>query len=205
MSLYRRFILPPIVHFVCRSKPATLQRKKIVPLATGRVLEIGFGSGLNLPFYDASRVSHLWALEPSREMWNLASEQVRKATPPVEFMQASSEAIPLESGSVDTVLVTYTLCTIPDAAAALGEMRRVLKPDGVFLFCEHGEAPDENARRWQRRLNPVWNRLSGGCNLGRPIPSLIEENGFGIRDLSTMYLPGWRPASFNYWGTAVTR
>ena len=181
------------------------QRKKIVPLATGRVLEIGFGSGLNLPFYDSSNVSHIWALEPSREMWNLAADRVSKADADIEFLQAPAAEIPLERDSVDTVLVTYTLCTIPDVTAALAEVRRVLRASGGLLFCEHGEAPDENVKRWQKRINPAWKRFGGGCNLDRPIPSLIEQNGFAIREISTMYLPGWKPASFNYWGTATRK
>ena len=173
MSLYERFVLPRLIHLLCGLKPAMLQRKKIVPLASGDVLEIGFGSGLNLPYYDRSVVNRLWALEPSEEMWQLARDAVKASALPVTFIKAPAEEVPLPDGSVDTVLVTYTLCTIPDVSAALRESKRVLKQAGKFLFCEHGEAPDQNVRRWQNRLNPLWRRLGGGCNLNRPIPSLI--------------------------------
>jgi ubiquinone/menaquinone biosynthesis C-methylase UbiE len=203
MGLYERFILPRLIDVGCGSKPVRKQREKIVPLAAGRVVEIGFGSGMNLPYYDPRQVEHVWALEPSQEMWRRAADVVDSTNLPVEFVEASAEAIPLTSASADTVLVTFTLCSVPDAAAALGEMRRVLKPEGRLVFCEHGAAPDRNVRRWQDRLNPVWRRFAGGCNLNRPIPELIERAGFEVRDLSTMYIPGPRIASFNYWGVAT--
>jgi ubiquinone/menaquinone biosynthesis C-methylase UbiE len=194
-----------VVDFACGLKPATRQRKKVVPLATGRVLEIGIGSGLNLPFYDTRKVRNLWGLDPSKPMWAMAEKMARTVDIEVEFLEASAEQVPLADAVADTVLVTYSLCTIPDALSALREMKRVLKPGGRLIFCEHGEAPDEGVRRWQQRLNPVWKKLGGGCNLDRPIPSLLTEAGFDIGDLQTMYLPGWKPASFNYWGTAGHR
>jgi len=203
MGLYERFLLPKVVNFTCSMKPSMRQRAKVVPLASGSVLEVGFGSGLNLPFYDSTKVQRVWALDPSAEMWAIAEGRVRGAAFPVEFLRAPAEQIPLAHGSVDTVLVTYTLCTLPDVRRALGEMARVLKPGGELVFCEHGAAPDESVRRWQNRLNPVWKALGGGCNLNRPIPSLIEEGGFRMRELSSMYIPGWKPASFNYWGRAL--
>ena len=183
-------------------KPSMRQRAKVVPFALGRVLEVGFGSGLNLPFYDKTKVPHVWALEPSREMWALAEERVHGAGIPVEFLNATAEEIPLPDRSADTVLVTFTLCTLPDVQRALREMARVLKPGGELVFCEHGLAPDENVRRWQDRLNPIWKAFGGGCNLNRPIPALLELGGFRMREMSSMYIPGWRPASFNYWGRA---
>jgi SAM-dependent methyltransferase len=204
MGLYGRFILPKLVDLACRTSPITRQRQKIIPKATGNVLELGFGSGLNLPFYDASQVRQVWALEPSLKMWSRAEEGVRSTPFEVEHLETSAEGVPLADGSADTVVATYTLCTIPDLPAALREIRRVLKPEGALVFCEHGAAPDEEVRRWQDRLNPVWSKLSGGCNLNRPIPSLLEEGGFKIQEMETMYLPGWRPVNFNYWGTAVS-
>ena len=203
MGLYERFILPKVVHLTCSSKPIRYQRRQVVPLAKGRVLEIGIGSGLNLPYYDPSKVERVWGLEPSMQMRAMAEKRVRETQLKVEFIGLSDDEIPLESDSVDTVLVTYTLCTIPDVVRALEGMRRVLKPGGELIFSEHGLAPDENVRRWQDRLNPIWKRLGGGCNLNRPIPSLIEQGGFKIKSMETMYIPGWKPASFNYWGTAV--
>ena len=205
MGLYRRHILPRIVHFACGLKPTMRQRAKIVPRARGRVLEVGIGSGLNLPFYDPAKVSKVWGLDPAPEMTRMAKRAARALPFEVEFIGLPGDEIPLADHSVDTVLVTYTLCTIPDTAPALAQMRRVLRPDGELIFCEHGAAPDASVRRWQDRLNPAWKRLGGGCNLNRPIPSLIEAGGFHIEHLDTMYIPGWRPASFNYWGAAVPR
>ena len=203
MGFYAKHVLPHVVHLACGTKPNRRQRQKIVPLAKGRVLEIGIGSGLNLEFYDSARVEHVWGLDPSPEMWAIAEASARKQPFKVEFIEAGAERIPLEDRSVDTVVITYTLCTIPEATAALADMRRVLKPGGELVFCEHGLAPDESVRRWQHRVNPVWRRVGGGCNLNRDIPSLLKAGGFRIRAMDTMYIPGWKPASFNYWGTAV--
>lgn len=203
MSLYGRFVLPRLVHCVCGLETHRRQRLKVVPAAAGDVLEIGFGSGLNLAHYDSAAVRKIWALEPAAEMWALAQAAVRRSAVRVELLQVSAEEIPLPDESVDTVLMTYTLCTIPDAPRAIAEARRVLRPGGRLLFCEHGAAPDERVRRWQERINPLWRRLAGGCNLYRHPPSLIEAGGFRIAELSTLYLPGWRLASFNSWGAAV--
>lgn len=203
MGLYSKYVLPSLVHMACSAKPSMRQREKVVPLAEGRVLEIGIGSGLNLPYYDASKVTRLWGLDPSPELTKRARVAAGSVDFDVEFIDLPGDQIPLDRGSVDTVLVTYTLCTIPETESALVEMSRVLKVGGRLIFCEHGQAPDASVRRWQDRLNPIWRRLGGGCNLNRPIPALIEGGGFRIRDLETMYIPGWRPGSFNYWGTAT--
>ena len=177
MGFYDRYLLPKLVNFACRQKPNMRQREKVVPLATGRVLEIGFGSGLNLPLYRADRVQHLWALEPSAEMWDMAQNNVRRSPVSTDFIQSGAESIPLDDNSADTVLMTYTLCTIPEPLEALREIRRVLKPGGQMIFCEHGKAPDESVQRWQNRLNPLWTKFSGGCNLNRPIPLLLDQAG----------------------------
>ena len=205
MGFYDKFLLPRVVHFTCGLKPAMRQRQKIVPLAEGRVLEIGIGSGLNIPFYDSDKVSHLWGLDPSEDMWAIAGRNAAEHHLDAEFLAAEAASIPLEDNAADTVVTTYTMCTIPEVAPALAEVRRVLKPGGRLLFCEHGEAPDESVRRWQRRMNPLWNVLGGGCNLNRPIPRLLEASGFDVQDLQTMYIPGWKPACFNYWGSARYR
>ncbi len=202
MSIYEKYVMPRVVNLACGLKPTMKQREKIVPLAEGRVLEIGVGSGLNLPFYDAGKVQHVWGLDPSKEMWKLAQKTLRKINIDMEFLEAPAEAIPLDDDSVDTLMMTYTMCTIPEVLPALEEMRRVLKPGGRLLFCEHGVAPDESVRKWQNRLNPLWGKIGGGCNLNRPIPDLLQQGGFKIREMETMYIPGWRPASFNYWGSA---
>ena len=159
-----------------------------MPGARGRVLEIGFGSGLNLPYYDRSRVECIWALEPSQEMRALAAPRVSASGLDVRMVDLPGEALPLPDHSVDAVVVTYTLCTIPDAAAALGQMRRVLRPEGHLLFCEHGAAPDAGVRRWQDRLNGVWGRLAGGCNLNREMSPLIESAGFRLDEVHSAYL-----------------
>lgn len=200
--LYERYVLPRLVDFTCSRGPALKQRAKVVPLASGDVLEVGFGSGLNLPFYDREKVRRVWALDPSEGMWAIAEQRARGAQFPVEPVIAPAEEIPLAQGSADTVVLTYTLCTLPQVERALAEMARVLKPGGELLFCEHGAAPDEGVRRWQDRLDPVWKALSGGCHLNRRVPALLEGGGFRVHEVSTMYIPGWKPASFNYWGRA---
>lgn len=205
MGLYSRFVLPRVLHLACGAKPAARQREKVVPAARGRVLEIGIGSGLNLPFYERDNVQRVWGLDPSPEMLRMAAKASAQAPFDVDLLPAGSEDIPLEDDAVDTVVTTYTLCTIPDAVAALREMARVLKPGGRLLFCEHGLAPDAGVRRWQDRIDPLWRRLGGGCHLNRNIPELLREGGFGIERLETMYIPGWRPACFNYWGSATPR
>lgn len=204
MGLYARYLLPRIIHLTCSARPNMRQRQKLVPSARGRVLEVGIGSGLNLPFYNPANITEVWGLDPSEEITQLASDAAEGVPFDVEFVSAGAEEIPLDSDSFDTVLLTYTLCTIADAEPALREMARVLKPDGELLFCEHGVAPDAGVRRWQDRLNPIWQRLGGGCHLNRDIPALIQHGGFEITRIETMYIPGWRPASFNYWGSACS-
>ena len=203
MGLYGKYVLPRVVHLACSARPNMRQREKLVPLASGRVLEVGMGSGLNLSFYDARRVTKVWGLEPSPEMSKMASAAVEAVAFDVEFVSAGGEQIPLDSESFDTVLMTFTLCTIPDAERALREIARVLKRRGQLLFCEHGAAPDAGIRRWQNRIDPLWRRLAGGCHLNRDIPGLIRRGGFEITRMDTMYIPGWRPVSFNYWGAAA--
>lgn len=202
MSIYEERVLPHLINCACSARPNRKQREKIIPLAAGDVLEIGFGSGLNLPFYDARKVRKLWALEPSEGMRRKSRSRVEATNLDVEFIDRPGESIPLDPNSVDTVVITYTLCTIPDALSALAGMRRVLKPGGSLLYCEHGVAPDEGVRRWQRRLNPAWRRIAGGCNMDRDIPDLIAKGGFDIVDDERMYIPGIKALCYNYWGRA---
>jgi ubiquinone/menaquinone biosynthesis C-methylase UbiE len=203
MGFYRKYLLPRATHFACSLKPAMIQRAKVVPLAAGRVLEIGIGSGLNLPFYDPGKVKFLWGLDPSRENWALQEGRRTPVGFAVAFLEAAAEAIPLDDASADSVLMTYTLCSLPSVRPALEEIRRVLRPGGKLIFCEHGTAPDVGVRAWQDRLNPVWRRISGGCNLNRNAPELLQQGGFTIQKLEAAYIPGWKPASFNYWGVAI--
>ena len=202
MSFYERYCLPHLINLACGSKPVSKQRQKVVPLARGKVLEVGMGSGLNIPFYDHEKVEQVWGLEPSEGMRQKAQHRVKQAAFAIEWLDLPGEEIPLDDNCVDTVLLTYTLCTIPDWQSALQQMRRVLKPGGKLIFCEHGEAPDENVRRWQRRLNPIWGKIGGGCHLNRPIPKYLEQGGFNLDSLDKMYIPGPKFASYNYWGTA---
>jgi ubiquinone/menaquinone biosynthesis C-methylase UbiE len=204
MNWYEDKILPRLTDLSCSSKAIREQREKIVPLASGDVLEIGIGSGLNLPYYDSQKVRKIWGLEPSAGMRKLAATNLEGLDLDLEFIDLPGEEIPLEQDSVDTVLVTYSLCTIADAVNALEGMRRVLKASGRLLFCEHGIAPDEGVRRWQERLNGGWCRIAGGCNMNRDIPEMITACGFDIVDDQRMYIPGWRILSYNYWGIATT-
>ncbi|MDH3609256.1 MAG: class I SAM-dependent methyltransferase [Gammaproteobacteria bacterium] len=202
MNFYENHCLPHILNFICGLDVIQKQREKVVPLAQGKILEIGMGSGLNIPFYRAENIELVWGLEPSEGMRKKAQSNLKQAPFEIRWLDLPSEEIPLDNDSVDTVVLTYTLCTIPDWNRALQQMRRVLKPNGKLIFCEHGEAPDENIRRWEEKVNPIWRKVAGGCNLGRPIPSLIEEGGFVIQKLESEYLPGPKFAAFNYWGTA---
>ena len=173
---YDRTLLPHLLDFACGMRPIRLQREKIVPLAWGRVLEVGIGTGLNMPFYDPARVRYIVGVDPALQMHRLAAKRIARAGLDVELVGVAAETIPLEDASIDTVVVTYTLCTIPDPVTALKEMRRVLVPGGSLLFCEHGRAPDENVRRWQTRLQPHWQKIAGGCQLDRDVaPALLDE------------------------------
>ena len=203
MSWYGEHILPHLMTFACSAKPNRKQREKIVPRATGDVLEVGFGSGLNVPHYDPAKVRKIWALEPSPGMRRKAENMLQGTAIDIEFIDLPGEEIPLDDASVDTVLITYTLCTIEDTRRALEGMRRVLKPGGRLLFCEHGLALDENVQRWQKRLNPAWRRIAGGCRLNRDIPALIREGGFDIEVDERMYIPGAKVLCYNFWGSAV--
>ncbi|GGD08606.1 class I SAM-dependent methyltransferase [Pyruvatibacter mobilis] len=204
MGFYEKHILPRFLDVACGAKPITYQRRKVVPQAEGRVLEIGMGSGLNLPYYDKAKVEMVFGLEPSEGMRERAAPRVKEAGIPVEFIDLPGEEIPLDANSVDTVLLTYTLCTIPDGIKALEGMARVLKPGGKLIFCEHGKAPDMGVARWQDRINPMWKKIAGGCNLNRPIPDMLAEGGFRIEGMEQMYLPSTpKFAGYNYWGQAV--
>lgn len=200
---YERHILPVALDMACGMPMLSRMRALVVPQAQGRVLEVGIGTGLNMRHYDKSRVRHITGLDPALQLHPLARQRIAQAGLPVELIGLSAEKIPLPDASFDTVLITYTLCTIPDALAPLLEMRRVLAPAGKLLFCEHGRAPDAAVQRWQDRLQPLWGPLAGGCQLGRDIPGLLSAAGFTLRQPQTRYLPGPRPFTFHYWGEAL--
>lgn len=203
MGFYADRVLPHLVDRVCAIESIRRQRSRVVPRAAGRVLEVGLGSGHNLEFYDPARVTRVWGLEPSERMRALAREAVEKLPFDFDFIDAAGADVPLEAGSVDTVVVTYTLCTVPDVEAVVREMSRVLVPGGQLLFCEHGVAPDPWVRRWQTWINPLWRPLAGGCNLNRDPRQFIAACGFRFTDIDSGYVPGWRPAGYHYWGRAV--
>lgn len=204
MGFYNDRILPFLIHLSMRQRQLAAYRSRVIPAATGRVLEIGIGSGLNLPFY-ATTVDRIVGLDPSPKLLTMASEARRETSVSVELIESSAEAIPLSDRSVDTVVTTWTMCSIPDVHRALGEMRRVLKPGGRLLFVEHGRAPDLSVRRWQDRLTPAWRCIGGGCHLNRAIGELIEGAGFGIERLDTGYMRGPKPMVFMYEGSARPR
>lgn len=204
MGFYARYVLPRLIDLAMRSRVVTARRARIVPLAAGKVLEIGAGSGLNLPFY-GERVEKLYALDPSPEVWRLGRRRAARAGFPIEFLAHSGERIPLPDASIDTVVSTWTLCSIPRPLDALAEIRRVLTPDGRFLFIEHGRAPEAGVVAWQDRLTPVWKRIAGGCHLNRAIDALITEAGFEIARLERGYSKGPKPFAYLYEGTAGRR
>ena len=203
MGFYNKYILPKIINAGCGTKPIRKQREKVLPLCKGIVLEIGCGSGLNFSFYEENNIDKLYALEPDKEMLRQAESVVKEVNFPITFLETGAEKIPLEDDSIDTALLTYTLCTIPDPLAALLEIRRVLKKGGKLVFCEHGTAPENNVKKMQNFINSFWPIFVGGCNLNRDIPSLIKDAGFLVDNLETMYLPKtpkW--FGYNYWGSA---
>ena len=203
MSFYEKYILPRFLNCACSSEPITYQRKKVVPLAEGKILEVGIGSGLNLPFYEKSKIEEIWGIDPSEELNVMAKKVAIEEGINVNFITSSAEDIPFPNDYFDTVLITYTMCTIPSVLKANKEIRRVLKRSGKMIFCEHGISPDENIKKWQKRLNSIWGKIAGGCNINRNIPMLIKSSGFKIIEMDEMYLPKTpRIAGYNYWGYA---
>jgi ubiquinone/menaquinone biosynthesis C-methylase UbiE len=202
MAFYADRVLPHLIRLTMRSRELIPYRRRTLSEATGRVLEIGVGAGDNLPLY-GSRTREVIGLEPSARLAAMARRAAEHTPISATILEASAEHIPLDSCSVDSVVMTWTLCSIADPHRALEQIHRVLKPSGRLLFVEHGLAPDANVRKWQHRLTPLWKRLAGGCHLDRPMNALIQRAGFRIEHLDTGYMRGPKPMTFMYEGRAV--
>lgn len=204
MSFYENKILPYLIDKTCSAGQAMKLRSKVVPQAHGVVLEVGMGSGINLEFYNPEHTTLVYGLEPSEGMRRKAQHNLARSPVKVEWLDLPGEQIPLEDEAVDTVVLTFTLCTIPDWMAALKQMHRVLKPDGTLLFLEHGQSPDNGVHKWQDRITPAWKKVAGGCHLNRPISELIQQAGFRIEELENLYMPKTpKVAGYIYKGRAV--
>jgi SAM-dependent methyltransferase len=202
-SLYERLILPRLLKCACSAPPIMKQRAKVVPKAQGRVLELGIGMGLNLALYDPSKVESVTGVDPARELRQIAEAAPRAEGLEVRVEDGTAEALPFDAGSFDCVVCTFTLCSVHTPPQALAEARRVLKPGGRFLYCEHGLSPDAGVARWQRRIEPLWKRIAGGCHLTRPVTAAVASAGFRIERSDAMYLPRTpRFAGWSEWGEA---
>ena len=203
-SLYERYILPKFLTCACASPPIMKQRAKVVPLASGKVLELGIGLGLNLVHYDASKVQSVTGVDPAAELRALALAAPRPEGLSVTVDRGTAEALPFEDASFDCVVCTFTLCSVHTPSAALQQARRVLKPGGRLLYCEHGLSSEPSVAKWQRRIEPVWKAIAGGCHLTRPVTSAIAASGFRIDWSDSMFLPGTpKIAGWSEWGQAT--
>jgi ubiquinone/menaquinone biosynthesis C-methylase UbiE len=201
MGLYSKYVLPRLIDAACRNKDVTELRKQVIPGAAGIVLEVGIGSALNLPYYSAN-VERLYGVDKSTELLQMARRKMVGAHFPMSLLNQTAANIPLEDRSVDTVVMTWVLCSVAEDAAALQEMRRVLRPNGRLIFLEHGLAPESKIQSWQHRLNPIWKRIAGGCCLNKKIDELISGAGFAITELRNCYMPGPKPMTYVYSGSA---
>lgn len=200
MSFYRERILPHLIQMSMHQAHFEPYRRRVTSAARGRVLEIGVGSGLNLPLYPPD--ANIVGLDPSAKLLAMARAVAAGQSRPIELIEGTAESIPLPDHSVDTVVTTWTMCSIPNLPAALSEVRRVLKADGRLLFAEHGRSRESSVERWQNRLTPLWKRIGGGCHLNRPIDQLIVAAGFRVDGLKTGYMKGPKPMTFMYEGEA---
>ena len=201
-KLYNRYVCPHVINLAMQTKPFRRQREKVIPQASGRVLEIGIGSGLNLDFYDKSKITEIFAVEPDSILLEKAKIKANQNNISLNIQKLTAELLPFENGTFDTVVSTYTMCSIYELDSAMIELKRVLKSDGSFIFSEHGKAPDSNIYKWQKRLNPIQKRIGGGCHLDKDIPKIITNSDFKLQELNSMYIPGPRFLSYHYWGRA---
>lgn len=203
MTIYNRIILPNLIGCACQQSRIMKQRAKIVPEAEGVVVEIGMGAAPNLPLYDAEKVKAIIGIEPNAGLRTKAGRAIQAQSLPVELVDGVAENLPLDAATADTVVLTYTLCTLPDVTGAMAEIRRILKPGGRLMFCEHGAAPDAGVFKWQSRIEPVWKILAGGCHLARPIDRMITAGGFSIDKLEAGYMPKTaKIVAYDYIGAA---
>ena len=203
MSLYENYFLPRLLDFCCGMEGFQNKRSQIVPMAHGRVLEIGIGSGLNFEHYNFNKIDEIVGVDPAVSSIAIARSRSSQYNSKISFIESSAESIALESGSFDCVVVGYSLCTIPEPLKALAEARRLMKPTGSLLFMEHGLAPEQNIQKWQHRLTPGWKKIAGGCNLNRDIADLISAGGFQFKSLKKKYIKGPKILSFQYYGEAI--
>ncbi len=195
--------MPKVLDFLCSTKPIQYQRKKVVHQAYGNILEIGIGTGNNIPFYDKSKVSKIIGLDPSENLSKIAKIKSQKYNLKIEHLKNYAEDLDLKDETIDSVLITYTLCSIENEEKSLSEIKRVLKPDGILIFCEHGLAPDYKISKWQNLLTPISKKLAGGCCLNKNIYNLIQNNGFKFENINKMYIPSTLSLyAYQYWGIA---
>lgn len=202
MSLWARHVVPRLIEVAAQSPSILDERRRWVPRTHGRVLELGVGSGLNLPFYDPVRVARVTGIDPSPPLLRRAGPRAAQAAVPVELVEGFAERLPFDPGSFDSAIVTYSLCSMDEPARALAEVRRVLRPGAELVFVEHGLAPDAGTRWWQRRLSPIWRRIAGGCRLDRDLPALLRDAGFAVDELTAGYSGTVRVMSYTFQGIA---
>jgi ubiquinone/menaquinone biosynthesis C-methylase UbiE len=203
MSLYEKYFLPKLLDFCCGMEGFQNKRSQIVPLAHGRILEIGIGSGLNFDHYNFDKVEEIIGVDPAVSSVAMARSRSSQYNSKISFIESSAESIDLPSSTFDCVVIGYSLCTIPDPLKALAEARRLMKPEGSLFFMEHGLAPEKNIQKWQHRLTPGWKKIGGGCNLNRDIEALIKAGGFQFKSLKKKYIKGPKIAAFQYYGEAI--
>ena len=201
-KLYNKYVCPHLINYAMKMKPFRKQREKVIPSASGRVLEIGIGSGLNFNYYNKENVSEVFAVEPDSILLEKAQQNAKINNINLNIQQLKAEELPFDNNSFDTIISTYTMCSIPGLSSAMSEINRVVKPNGKLLFSEHGKSPDMNVFKWQKRMNGIQKRIAGGCHLDVDIPNEIIKANFKLNKIDSMYVPGPKFLSYHYWGVA---